>query len=63
MLFKKTYTFQKGDIFSLREEERVIVARMMEWAQDNIQQNIALAVLLQALRARVVVLLQKNKRK
>ena len=36
---------------------------MMEWAQDHVQENIALNIILANLRARVAVLQQKMKRK
>ena len=42
----KVYTLKDGEHFGDREEERVIVARMMEWAYDHIEYPIALGVIM-----------------
>ena len=56
-LIEKGYRFGKNDIFAEREQERIVIAMMYEWAYDNIEHNIALSLIITALRSRVVILL------
>ena len=44
-LFARVYSLDDQEDFSEGEEERVIVARMMEWAYDHIEFPIALSVI------------------
>jgi hypothetical protein len=62
-LLSKAYTFGKEDHFSEREEERVVIARMMEFTYDHLEEPLGLAILLAALRARVSVLRLRSKQK
>lgn len=62
LLLKKSYSFGKGDFFAEREEERVIIARMFEWALDSIDSKIAIDIIITILRARIAVLREKARK-
>lgn len=62
-LFGRSYGWVEGEEFKEREGERVVLARMLEWASDRFDEEpLALDIIIEACRARILVLLERRKR-
>lgn len=59
----KVYRFEQRAVYSERVETLTIVARMLEWAFDNIREPVVLEILITALRTRISILREKIKSK